>query len=132
MRHGSGRHGEGGAFDLDTFEFRAPRGGLLQLSNLTIAGPARYLLETDEFPTLVGEFAEVPEGGIITLPVFRGVRYRLRWVIDSIVPTPYVLGLQLLPVLAGIGGPGAGTIPLTPPATCMSPIKAIIVYGRSR
>lgn len=65
------------------------------------------MLESDEFPSLVGEFASVPAGGTIVVPVFRGVRYWLRWVVDSPVPTPYLIRLQILPPpLGGTGDPG--------------------------
>jgi hypothetical protein len=104
--------GTGGAFDLDTFRFRPTRGGLLQIDSLGIAGGAQYLLESDEFPSLVGEFAPLPAGGTVVVPVFRGVWYRLRWVVDSPVPTPYLIRLQVVPPpLGGTGDPG-----IIPPA----------------
>ncbi|GIW87124.1 MAG: hypothetical protein KatS3mg108_1448 [Isosphaeraceae bacterium] len=98
--------GTGGAFDLDTFRLRPGQGGLLRIDYLGIAAEARYLVDSDEFPDLVGQFAPLAPGGSVVVPVFRGLRYRLRLVVDSPLPTPYLLRLQLLPPLLGVTNPG--------------------------
>lgn len=92
--------GRGGNFDLDTFVFRPVRGALLTVTNFATPAQGRILIETYEFPGLLNQspgFQLLEPGQSLSFTVFRGVQYRMRWVIDSNVIVPYNLRLQLSP-----------------------------------